>query len=105
MRRGSRSAARDATHIGTFQVGVETDEIAIEAVDHVSNILGCHGGVGHKVGQVLCKRTEERVGEREEREVSANMVGGRVEPRLIFEPSRVDLKIVCWVTPTTEVGR
>ena len=48
---------------------------------------------------------EDGVGEWEDGEVSADVVGERVEADLILEPSGVDLEIVLWVTPTTGSGR
>ena len=101
---------RHTTHIEAFEVGLEADVIIIEAVDHESDIIRCHGGVGHKIGWDihLTMREpfgEEIVGERVEREVSTNVVSGRINADLVIEPSGVDLKIVFWVAPTTESGR
>ena len=88
----------NAAHRRTFKVGLETDEIAVEAIDHESDILRCHGGVGHiiereKIGGVGVTGKGD-VGEWEEREVSANVVRKRVEPDLVFEPSGADLVVV-----------
>jgi hypothetical protein len=58
----------------TFRVGLETYEITFEAIDHVSNILACKGDIGHVVGNTRRGRSEDRVGEREERVVSANVM-------------------------------
>ena len=104
---GRQSTPGNATYGETFEVGLETDEIAIEAVDHESDILRYHGGIGHIGGWnfTALDRLEDGVGEWEDGEVSADVVGERVEPDLIFEPSGVDLEIVLWVTPTTESGR
>ena len=101
---------RNTTHIETFEVCLETDVVAIKAIDHESDIIRCHGVVGHKVGRDihLTMRKpfgEEIVGERVEREVSTNMVSGRVNADLAFEPSGVDLEVVFWVTPTAESRR
>ena len=74
----SQSAARNTIHTRAFKVGVETDEIAIEAIDHAGDILACHGGVGHIVGEGSRRLPEDRVSEREESEVSTNVVRGRV---------------------------
>jgi uncharacterized protein GlcG (DUF336 family) len=89
---------RNAAHRRAFKVGLETDEIAVETIDHESDILWCHGGVGHiiereKIGGVGVTG-EDSVGEWEEREVSTNVVRRRVEPDLVFEPSRADLVVV-----------
>ena len=102
--RGSQSATRNATDIETFIVGLEAYEIAIEAIDHGSNILGRQGDVGHESSQVAVERAVG-VGERKEREVSTNVVRGRVCACLVFEASGFDLVVVCWVAPTAEPGR
>ena len=104
---GWQSTVRDKTHSETFKVGLETKVIAIEAVDHESDVLRRHSGVGHKVereGKVTTgvrEVGEDDVGEREDGEVSTNVVRGWVEPDLLFECSVVDLEVVRRVTPTT----
>ena len=103
--RGSQSATRDASHIKTFKIGLETYEIASKAIDHGSGILGSQGGVDHKASQAVRGRTEDGVGKREEGVVSTNVVRGGVHPYVVFEASGVDLVVVLGVTPTTETGR
>ena len=98
---------RNTTHSETFKVGLETKVIAIEAIDHESDVLRRHGCVGHKVereGKVITGAREVGeggVGEREDGEVSTDVVRGWVEPDLVFECSVVDLEVVRRVTPTT----
>ena len=47
--RGLKSAAKNIAHRTTFKVGLETNEIAVVVIDHESDILRCHGVVGHIV--------------------------------------------------------
>lgn len=103
--RGSQSATRDTAHIKIFKVCLETYEIAIKSINHFSDILVCKGGIGHVAGKILHERSEDRVGEREERIVSANVVRFRIYPYLVCETSGVNLVVVRWITPTTESGR
>jgi len=103
--KGLQSATRDTTHIRTFKVGLKTYEIAIEAINHTSDVLAGNGGIGHIVGEIPYSRSEDGIGEREERVVPTNVVEFRVYPCLVYETSRVDLVVVRRVTPTTEPGR
>ena len=90
---------------------METKVIAIEAVDHEGDVLRCHGGVGHKFereGEITARVRElgeDVIGEREEGEVSTNVVRDRVEPYFVFESAVVDLEVVLFVTPTTNPRR
>ena len=103
--RGSQSATRDTTHIESFKVGLETYKIAIKSINHFSDILVCKGGIGHIAGKIFRERSEDRVGEREGRIVSANVVRLRICPYLACEAPRVNLIVVRRITPTTESGR
>jgi len=85
--------------IDTFKPGLETDEIAIEVIDHVSHIIVCHGAVDHPLRIGVCSRSEDRVPQREEGVVSANVMRGRVNPFLVFESSVEDLEVVVWIAP------
>jgi hypothetical protein len=77
-----RRFTRIPTHICTFKIGVETNEITTEAVGREGSILRCRGGVEHKVEwdkssglRVIRERfCGETVGEGEERKVSTNPV-------------------------------
>ena len=94
-----RLAERNITHIESLIEGLETKEIAIKAIDHERDVLRSHGGVGHKTEGESKATARELAGEdliceREEGEVSTNVVRAGVVPYLVFESSVVDLEVV-----------
>jgi len=93
---------RTVRSIDALKVCVETDEITDESTDHVFDVLRYHGVVGSVVEQAVGGGPEDRVPERIEGEVSADVMGGRVDPNLVFEPSGGDLEVVIGITPATE---
>jgi len=97
----------DVSAVDSFEVGLETDEITLEAAGEEIHIRLGHTGVGQvitlrrgSIGISGERRNSEGVGEWEDREVPPDVVSVGVGPDEVFEAAGVDLIIVVGITPT-----
>ena len=96
-----------------LNVRLESGEISLEVVHRIVHVLLGHRCVGHQVlwNERSCWVIREYGGrvvgasERENREVSPDVVRARIRQDYVFEPSGRDLVIVSRVPPGTNTRR